>query len=51
MQIHELSSELEDQAIAPTSYSDLDLQHFHFGRTKTPNLKPVSLCSFGAIIL
>ena len=51
MQIHRLSTVLEDQGIAPPTFYYLAPKHFHFARTRASHLESVSLCSFGAIIL
>ena len=51
LQIHGLSTVLEDQRTTPPSYSHLAPKHFELGRTKASHLESVSLCSFCTIIL
>ena len=39
MQIHELSTILEDQGVAPPTYSYLATKHLHYDRTKASHLE------------
>ena len=44
MQLHGLNT-LDDQGIAPPTYSDMAPKHFHFGRAKAFCLESIYLCS------